>query len=448
MSARLLERARSRARALCEQGVKPGDVVALAATGAPFAEAFHAVDLCGAVLLPLNTRLAPSELRFQLDDVGARLLLHDGSLERLPDAPDLEIAAWGDLPVTSRAPLPAPRPPGAPFVIVFTSGTRGRPRGVVLTRGNLEASARASATHLGVEPHDRWLACMPLFHVGGLSLLVRSALSGIPLVLHERFDAEAVDRALDEDGITLVSLVPTMLQRLLDARGERPAPAALRCVLLGGAAAPGALLDRASQAGFPVAPSYGLTEAASQVATCPLAHVRAPRGVGLAPLPGAELRIEPGSGEILVRGPTVMRGYWRRPQDTERALHGGWLHTGDVGEIDAQGHLHVAGRLDDRILSGGENVDPAEVEAALAAHPGVAEAAVAALPDLEFGQRPGAWIVARGPAPEPEELRRFCRTRLAGYKIPVTFSFVESLPRGPTGKLLRRALRAREERRT
>jgi O-succinylbenzoic acid--CoA ligase len=290
---------------------------------------------------------------------------------------------------------------------------------------------------------------MPLYHVGGFSILLRCALFGSSAILHERFDAERVDRALDEDGVTLVSLVPTMLARVLDARGARGAPRGLRCVLLGGGPAPRALVDRARARGFPVATSYGLTEASSQVAT-QLSTLARSRGCGgLQPLVGTEIAIVDGSGEplrgrageIIVRGPTLMSGYQQRPDETARALRGGWLYTGDIGAIGACGGLDVLERRRDLIISGGENVYPAEVERVLAEHPAVAEAAVAGRTDGEFGQRAVAWVVAkRGERLDALELRRFCAERLAAYKIPVEFRSAESLPRNELGKLMREKL--------
>ncbi|MDJ0868147.1 MAG: AMP-binding protein, partial [Myxococcota bacterium] len=319
----------------------------------------------------------------------------------------------------------------------------GRPKGVRLTRDNFLWSAVGSAFHLGALPDDRWLACLPLFHVGGLSILLRSVLAGSAALVHERFDARAVSDALDRERVTLVSLTATTLHRLLDARGERPAPPALRCLLLGGGPCPPALLDRAAALGFPVAPTYGLTEAASQVATAP------PGERALVPLLGTAVRVVDAAGrplgpdragEIEVRGPTVTPGYVAPGAGSP--LRDGWLRTGDVGEVDARGRLRVHDRRSDLIVSGGENVYPAEVEAALLDHPDLSEAGVVGRPDAEFGSRPVAWLVARGGAqrPDAEALRRFCRERLAGYKVPVAFHWAEALPRNASGKLLRREL--------
>src|SRR5262249_487211 len=236
-----------------------------------------------------------------------------------------------------------------------------------------------------------------------------------------------------------------------DAWGGRPAPPGLRCVLLGGAAAEPRLLERARAQRFPVAPTYGLTEAASQVATRPPGDSRAPLGARLQPLPGTELRIEAGDGaalavgevgEVCVRGGTLLTRYVGRPEATREALRGGWLHTGDLGRLDAEGRLEILDRRADLIVSGGENVYPAEVEAALLEHPTVAEAAVVAQPHHEGAARPPAFVVRRAPGrAAPEALARHCRARLAAYKVPVEFRRAEALPRNAAGKVLRAALR-------
>jgi O-succinylbenzoic acid--CoA ligase len=371
------------------------------------------------------------------------------------DAEALESAVL-DACEEADVPLRLAHDPAATLAIVYTSGTTGRPKGAMLTIGNHWWSAVGSALNLGVHADDRWLACLPLYHVGGLSILLRSAVYGTTAVVHDGFDAEAVNRALDEEWVTIVSVVSVMLQRMLDARGDRPYPSSLRCVLLGGGAAPRPLLERCARLGVPVVQTYGLTETASQVVT--LAPEDALRKLGAAgrPLYPNELRVvahgrdaaagEP--GEILVRGPVVMAGYAGRPEATARAIVDGWLHTGDVGHLDADGYLYVLDRRDDLIVTGGENVYPAEVEAALLAHPWVAEAGVVGAPDDTWGQRVVAVVRLAG-APDlatadaVDTLRAHCRAHLAGYKVPSEIRIAaEPLPRTASGKLRRAELRA------
>ena len=447
--------ARSAAAALLEAGARAGERVAiLARRGSDLARWLHAADRVGVTLAPLHLRLATRELALQLRQGAFRLIVADS--ERAEQAASLgEELGIGCLEASAAAPAPSrwPARGRAPLLLVHTSGTEGRARGALLGREALLAGAVASALHLGVVPGDGWYACLPLYHVGGLAILVRSALYGIPVLTRSRFDPEDLDRAVEGGEATLLSLVAPMLERWLELRPHR-APDGLRAVLIGGGPCPEPLLRRGVELGLPLAPTYGLTEASSQVATRSPAERRPPYGGRLRPLLGTEVRIvgpagerlPPGTaGEIQVRGPTLMRGYHGLPEETARALRGGWLHTRDVGILDDEGGLRVLGRLDDVIVSGGENVAPAEIEAVLAEHPAVREVAVVGHPDPHFGERPVAYLVATGPLPGSEVLRAFCRARLAGHKVPVAFHRVEALPRNALGKLLRRELRSAGE---
>jgi len=446
-------------------GVARGQLVALlAANSAAYAVAVHALARLGAVLMPLNTRLAPAELAFQLQDAAARHLVADAAhfdvvTELGGELPSVRLHRLEELNGAASGQAAAPRRHASGFdlgevqTVVYTSGTTGRPKGAQLTYGNHLWSALASALNLGLRDDDRWLACLPLFHVGGLAILLRGVICGTTVVLHETFDPDRVSRAIDEEGVSHVSVVANMLQRLLDGRGERPFPPTLRCVLLGGGPAPRPLLEAGAARSVPVAQTYGLTEAASQVATLSPADALRKLGSAGKPLFGTELRIvrddgadcAPGeAGDILIRGPTVTPGYLNRPDETAAVLRDGWLLTGDVGHLDAEGYLYVLDRRDDLIVSGGENVYPAEVEAVLASHPAVLEAGVYALPDERWGRAPAAVVVLRADAATTgEELVAFCRERLAGFKVPRRIGFAAALPRNAAGKLLRRELAAR-----
>lgn len=390
------------ARRLAGLGVGRGDRVASTlAAGLDLVTLVHAVARVGAALVPLNTRLSEPERRAQREHAAARVVLSE-----LPAGDQAELESDGSLD------------PGAVRAVVHTSGSAGRPKAVELTNANLHAGAAASAAHLGTEPGDRWLCVLPLFHVGGLAITIRSALDRATVVVYESFDAGRVLGALEGGQITLVSLVPTMLARLRDAGLER-APS-LRALLLGGGPSPPELVQWAHALGLPVLPTYGMTETASQVATA------GPGEPGARPLAGAELSIGAG-GEILVRGPMVATG---------ELAEDGWLHTGDAGRIDSQGRLHVEGRLKDVIVTGGENVSPVEVEDALLSHPCVADAAVLGTPDPEWGEAVSALVVLRAEA-SPEELIAHCRGLLAAYKLPKRVRAVGSLPRNAAGKLVR-----------
>ena len=484
--AELEARAAMAASALHELGVERGGRVAVRARGGlGFAVLVHAVQRLGAVLVPLSLRLTPPELAYQVEDCGASHFVDGmGAAETLEALPLMRLALGEDAegrpsferlgaaarserdgPRGGRSPDPGAIDPEAPLALLYTSGTTGRPKAAVLSHRAFAASARGHAALLGLEPRDRWLACMPLFHVGGLSILWRSVMAGSAIVLHEAFDVARVAHALRAERITLVSLVPTMLARLLDhwdaeiedASCEHLAPA-LRCALIGGASASEALLERARRRGLPIAPTYGMTEACSQVATRPPGDTGAPQRERLVPLPGTELRIEDEAGRplgagpvgtIALRGPTLMSGYVGA---AARAAPGaldehGWFRTGDVGFLDSEGRLCVLDRRRDLIVSGGENVYPAEVESVLLDHDRVLDAGVAAIADAEFGARPAAWIVARGApgAAAPgdalaEALDAWCRERLARFKCPVAYRFVEALPRNAGGKLVRSRL--------
>lgn len=436
-----------------------GPVALLLRGDAVFAAWFHAAGMAGRAAMPLNLRLTTTELAQQLGQARTACLVGEPGDARLADlgarVPGLRVIAAPELdslPDPAASWVAQGPDADATLAVLFTSGTSGRAKGACLGWGNFVASARAAEQRLGAAVAGRWLACMPLFHVGGLSILVRSVLYGGPVRLQSRFDAAAVSAALDAGDVAGVSLVPTMLSRLLVARGSRRAPPRLQVLLLGGAAAAPDLVARALSAGYPVCPTYGLTEATSQVATAapPRAGAAAPEP--MLPLPGTEVRVvvdgrdAPAgeAGEIQVRGPTVMRGYLHDAEATTRALHDGWLHTGDIGFVDAAGALHVLDRRDDLIVSGGENVYPAEIEAVLLEHPSVEDAGVCGVPDVDLGARVAAWVVLReGAVATADALQRHCRERLAGYKVPREVRFVAALPRTAAGKLQRRLLAGR-----
>lgn len=387
------------AQRLSMLGVRPGDHVAIALPARrAFVQTLHGCLRLGAIAVPVDLRLKASERAARTAGCTAVVT------EPLDGLADLG------------APLTQTHDLDATAIVVHTSGTTSGPRPVALTYGNWLWSALGSAVALGVDPRERWLCTLPLSHVGGLSILLRSAIYATTTILHDRFDAEA---AADEiaSRATLVSVVPTTLARLLDAGLHEPP--ALRAALVGGAPIPPALLQRAAAAGVPTITTYGLTEACSQVTT------------GGPALFCTRVRIGPGR-EILVAGPTVAPG---------AAAADGWLHTGDEGALGADGTLTVTGRAGDTIVTGGENVAPAEVEAVLESHPAVAEAAVHGVADQRWGERVVATVVLQSLASATaDELSGYCRVRLAGYKVPKAFSFAAELPRTSSGKLLRRFL--------
>lgn len=448
------------AAALRQSGVVPGDHVAALLPNSPaYVCLVHGLARIGAVLIPLNTRLTAPELSWQLDHTGSRWLVYDhthadtaadlsGQDRALLDINRLWHAADSFTPL-AESDAPAGFHMERLQAIVFTSGTTGHPKGAMLTFANHFWSATASSYRLGIDPGDRWLSCLPLYHVGGLAVIFRSCLYGSAVLLHQRFNLEAVSGALGEQGVTLASFVPTMLQRLLDDRGGKGWPASLRLILLGGAAASPELLQRCRTLDLPVAATYGLTEASSQVATMmPQQSALKPGSVGK-PLMFTSVRVVDRDGqpvptgthgELVVSGPTVMSGYFNNPEATAEALRQGWLHTGDIGYLDADGDLWLLQRRSDIIISGGENVYPAEVEQVLDSHPAVAAACVVGVSSREWGQQVSALIALHEGAVVTEaELQAYCRTRLAGYKLPRLFRFTSQLPLTASGKIHRRA---------
>ena len=361
--------------------------------------------------MPIAPRSPAPELERILADCRPRLLVREGSVGELP----------------------APVPDGVgDAAVIYTSGTTGPAKGVRLTLANLVASAEGCQESLGSDESDRWLLCLAPHHVGGLSIFLRSALGNQPLVSLPRFEERAVLDAIASERVTLLSLVPTMLIRLLQAGGLETL-CTLRAILLGGAPAPADLVTAWAAEGLPVCPSYGLTESASQVTTIPLGRAR--ELAGSAGVPHSRARIEIVDGEIVVSGPTIAAGYLNA--EIQPSPAGGRFATGDLGRLDKAGVLWVLGRRDDAIITGGENVQPEEVEAVLRACPGIDDAAVVGRPDAIWGQVLEAVLVGTATA---ETVEAFCRERLASFKVPRSIRFSTALPRSEGGKLLRGSL--------
>jgi o-succinylbenzoate---CoA ligase len=402
------------ARRLAAHGVRRGSIAAL--TMHPRREQvvlLHALMKLGAELLPLGPKLTEAEREAIVNSEEPIIDLDDPGHLTQTEA-DLPLLGEHDMDdICCR---------------VLTSGSTGTPRPIPLSYGNFLWNAVGSGFNIGVEPTDRWLCCVPLSHIAGLGIFMRSVIYGTTAVLHDGFDVDRVGAALESDGITVTSLVATMLTRLLDAGADLSGP---RAILVGGGPVPDGALEEAIGRGATVVQTYGLTETCSQVTT--LAPADAQRKLGSAgrPLLTTHLRIR--EGEILVQGPTVAPG---------SADADGWLHTGDIGHIDEEGFLYVRDRIDDMIVSGGENVVPAEVEEVLLRHPLVAEAAVVGREDPEWQQAVTAVVVLEnGSEVDPDELRRHCAESLAGFKVPKRFELASALPRTPSGKVMRRALR-------
>jgi acyl-CoA synthetase (AMP-forming)/AMP-acid ligase II len=472
--AELASLAARHAGALRQRGVVPGDRVALLApNNDALITLLWSCWWLGAVACPLNTRSSVAELRHAVADAGVRLLVVDPSLA----GPAAELGecttvmsthAWAE-EAAQCAPLPDSRTGGdALAALLYTGGTTGKSKGVMLSHANFWTASITRAAELPNPPDGVSLLVAPLFHVAGLGRLVGQASVGGTCVTMPNFRPEQVMAAVERLGITDTIMVPSMLQAMLDLPGfDARRMQSLTRIAFGAAPMPPDLLDRALQA-WPNAEffqAYGLTETAGAVCINPPANHRGEgrhngrwRSVGRPGL-GAEVRIvDPLGdevprgevGEIQVRGPMVTRGYWNLPETTERAFVDGWFRTGDGARMDGDGHIFIADRLKDMIISGGENVYSAEVEAALRSHPQVVDAAVIGLPDSQWGEAVHAVVVARDPAARGQnphtaalkaELTTWCRRELAGYKCPRGMHFVEALPMSAAGKVLKTVLR-------
>lgn len=420
-----------RARALVGLGISKGDRVAVALeTSALAGEMLFATMRLGATLALLPLDAPGVHIEMMTEQLGSVPTFTQEDIESATPA------AWYQ---------PVEADDGDPALIAFTSGTEGAPRGVVLSHGNLRASARASTRAMRLLPGDRWLACLPFHHIAGPSIFLRAAEAGFAVSPLPLFEPGLVIDTIADAGITAISLVPTMLARLLQA-GWTGAPS-LRLVLLGGGPCSLPLLNSAIDKRIPVAPTYGLTEASSHVTVLLPTETRGHFGSSGRPLPGIQVRIggrpdQPAAsrepGRLWIKGPTVSAEALDGP-----LLEDGWLPTSDMGRMDADGYVTVVGRIDDVIITGGEKVIPADVEMALTADPLVGEVAVIGVPDSEWGQRVVAILTPRENCPEPDPiaLRDMLKQKLVPHKVPKRIVIVAQLPRTAMGKLDRDALR-------
>ncbi|MFD6354342.1 class I adenylate-forming enzyme family protein [Nocardia tengchongensis] len=447
-----------------ELSVGPGDRVLLVAPSVPeFAAAYYGIHAAGAIAVTANTMSTAPELEYIAGDAGvcAVLAWHaaDGAVRQIAailGVPCLRLdpelrGLTGREHVAAETPYPAAEDDTA--TLIYTSGTTGRPKGAELTHGNLTACARTFATVFDVGPEDRGGTALPLFHVFGQAAVMACTFhAGASLSLLSRFDPAALLAMIRRDRLTFVSGVPTMWNAMLRAAdGVDPAAfASLRLASSGGASLPGEVLRAFEERfGCAIVEGYGLTETTAAATYHPLGLPAKPGFVGRA-LPGCELAVRdfdgkdlpPGEiGEIHIRGPIVMKGYWNRPDATAEALQDGWLRTGDLGAFDTEGDLRIAGRVKEMIIRGGYNVYPLEVEEVLYRHPDIVEAAVVGIPDEHYGEEIAAAIVLRpGATVDARALSDWARQQLSAYKVPRAFAIGGELPKGPSGKILKRAL--------
>jgi fatty-acyl-CoA synthase len=461
---------------LCGLGVKRKDRVATLMTNrGELIVSYLALFRMGAILVPLNTRLADPEWEYILRDSGARWIITESMFEgriarireRLPQieevisvgAQEKGVIGWEEI-LTAPPMEEPPQEPGIEdeLYILYTSGTTGKPKGAVITHQNFLWNAINGQITGGFKGDDVVYYGLPLFHAAAMGGCFATMLLGGKVVLRPRFDPVELLELVESERITRVPAVPPMLLAILEAPGlEKKDLSSLRAFNTGATTIPQSLKERLHER-FPwveITDSYGLTEATSYCTVLAGKEFLAKKACVGRPHAYVEIRVvderdrdlPPGQvGEILVRGPNVMKGYWMRPEETEEALRGGWLHTGDLGRMDEEGYLYVVDRKKDMIITGGENVYPREVEEVLNSHPSVMEAAVVGVPDEKWGERVVAFVIPRpGIAPDPKELDLHCRDHLASYKCPKEYRVVEDLPRTSTGKILKRVLRERWE---
>lgn len=441
---------RSLSRKLSGKGVREGNHIAFLMDNHPeTVMLIHALHYLNAVMVPLNKRLSPAELDYQLQDADVDVLVVDRQHQSV--AKELQFKNVFSLAEIlqseeSSSGLNDSIDLDQLHSIIFTSGTTGYPKGVMLTYGNHWWSATGSALNLGIHDNDRWLCAVPLFHVSGLSIVMRSVIYGITMVLHTGFEAKEFVRSVHENRVTIASVVSVMLSNVLDSDVFKPFPESFRCMLLGGGPAPLPLLKRCEAEGIPVFQTYGLSESASQIVT--LAPEDSFRKLGSAgkPLFPSQVKIVPTNedeqvGEIHVKGPNVTAGYYKKEAVNVDKIRDGWLATGDIGYLDEEGFLYVLDRRKDMFVSGGENVYPAEIEACLSGHEAVAEVGVIGAPDDKWGRVPAAFVVVRNGAEISERsLIDYCADRLAKYKVPKIIQFIAEIPRNASNKILRKDL--------
>ncbi|MEY9848744.1 long-chain fatty acid--CoA ligase [Streptacidiphilus sp. MAP5-3] len=461
--AALRDNASAVATRLRAAGIGAGERVLLIAPSVPeFVAAYYGVLSVGAIAVTANTMAPAPELEYIGTDAGISLVLGWHAVSPAPAvaAAAIGVPYWelqreldGLTPEGNSTVAPTDATPDDTAAILYTSGTTGRPKGAMLTHGNLHACASIYQGIHDLGPDDRAGIALPLFHVYGQACILATTMRvGASLSLLPRFDPHEMLAMIRDQRLTTTAGVPTMWNALLHASGDAdPADfASLRLASSGGASLPGEV-KRAFEERFgcTILEGYGLTETTGS-ATVQVADRATTVGSVGAPIPGCEIAVRALDGaelaageigEVHVRGPVVMKGYWGRPEATAEVLHDGWLATGDLGRIDDAGELHIVDRKKELVIRGGYNVYPREVEEVLYEHPDVVEAAVIGVPDAHYGEEVAAAIALRpGATPDAAALRAWAKERLSAYKVPHLVAFVDTLPKGATGKILKRAI--------
>ncbi|CAM3249418.1 o-succinylbenzoate--CoA ligase [Filibacter tadaridae] len=447
--AQFKEQAVTRAQKLRANGFRQGDRIALLGPStAEMVFIIHACMLADLEIVMLNSRLTNEELKYQLDDSDASALLVSDELNKRIKGTNVRILPFSSINKSEVVPFDIQDSWQADrtITIMYTSGTTGFPKGVRQTAGNHVSSALSSVLNLGLDENDVWLCTMPLFHISGFSILVRSVLYGMEVRLYEKFDASLVADEIQKGTVTRMSVVSHTLDKVMQELEKRDAIAhtTFKTMLAGGGPVPIDYLKRATELQIPILQTYGMTETSSQTATLSAADALRKMGSAGKPLFFNHIKINGiqnsgDKGEVYIRGPHVTPGYIGRFSD-KTPLVDGWLPTGDIGYLDEEGYLYIVDRRSDLIISGGENIYPAEIENVLFAHPGIRDAGVCGQEHPDWGSVPIAFVVASDGVTE-EELAAHCEGRLARYKMPKKFRFVDELPRNASNKLLRRELK-------
>lgn len=443
---------KSYARKLYKAGIRGGDHVGICSHNEPhMIMVIYALSYLGAVAVLLNTKLTKAELTYQIKDAEISMMITNEALSSY--IKDLEIVsscftfseltnvAEADVRLNDHIVL------SDVFTIMYTSGTTGAPKGVMQTYENHWWSAISSMLNLGLDKHDKWLCSVPMFHISGLSIFLKSIIYGMSVLLFKKFKAETVHQAIFSKQVTMISVVTVMARSLLNElqkSTETSYPDYFRCMLLGGGIVPLSDLEKARAYGVPLYQSYGMTETSSQIVTLSPESINAKIGSAGKPLLPASLRITSvdaaGIGEIEVKGPMVTKGYYNKPAATQAAFCNEWLKTGDMGYLDEDGFVYIVDRRNDLIISGGENIYPAELEKALMNIKGISAAGVCGMSDANWGERPVAFIESNDAHLSASEIKLTLQESLAPYKIPDKIFLVSTLPRNASNKLLRRTL--------
>ncbi|WP_419882037.1 o-succinylbenzoate--CoA ligase [Peribacillus sp. B-H-3] len=443
-------------------GLKPADTCALMLKNhIDSAVMIHALFYLGVKIVIVNNRLSGSEISFQIKDSQAGWFISE---EAFSEKNSEVLSKVQDIVFSVKENIQLQKAEDVKIIeefnlhdmatLMYTSGTTGNPKGVIQTFGNHWWSAVGSVLNLGLKEDDCWFCAVPLFHISGLSILMKNVIYGMKIVITDKFDPDEANRMIEDKGVSIISVVTAMLNRMLQKVGDGGYPSSFRCMLLGGGPAPLSILEECRDKGIPVYQTYGMTETSSQIVTLSPEYSLKKIGSAGKSLFPSQLRIEAEgrvaapneAGEIVVSGPNVTKGYYNREKETEKSIQNGWLYTGDIGYLDVEGFLYVLDRRSDLIISGGENIYPAEIESVLMKHHDVFEAGVTSMNHPQWGSVPAAFVVRHsGKKTSAEELLAYCRQYLASYKVPKRIIFCEELPRSGANKLLRRELKKRLE---